>query len=108
LAGHFRATRANAWPELRAQFWCSMTRPSSRTGEKTSACSIKAKDYGPLMLTVIYATEKGTPHGREKIDWKLLTDLPVRSRQDAIEKLRQGIDAAALAGDHSCRAARPT
>ena len=48
----------------------------------------KAKDYGPLMLTVIHATEKGTPHGREKIDWKLLTDLPVRSRQEAVEKLK--------------------
>lgn len=48
----------------------------------------KAKDYGPLKLTMIHALERGTPKGREKIDWKLLTDLPVASRQDAIEKLR--------------------
>ena len=48
----------------------------------------KAKDYGPLELTVIYADERGTPLGREKISWKLLTDLPVRSREEAIEKLR--------------------
>jgi hypothetical protein len=27
------------------------------------------------------------PHGRDKIDWKLLTDLRVGSRRDAIEKL---------------------
>jgi hypothetical protein len=48
----------------------------------------KAKDYGPLKLTVIHAQERGTPSGRERIDWKLLTDLPVRSRADAIEKLQ--------------------
>lgn len=45
----------------------------------------KAKEYGPLELTVIHAQERGTPSGRERIDWKLLTDLPVRSRADAIE-----------------------
>jgi hypothetical protein len=47
----------------------------------------KQKQYPPLMLTVIHAQERGTPKGRERIDWKLLTDLPVVSRQDAIEKL---------------------
>jgi hypothetical protein len=47
----------------------------------------KEADYGPLVLTVIHAKERGTPKGREKIDWKLLTDLPVTSRQEAIEKL---------------------
>jgi Transposase Tn5 dimerisation domain len=36
---------------------------------------------------VIHAQERDTPKGREKIDWKLLTDLPVRSRQEATEKL---------------------
>ncbi len=39
------------------------------------------------MLTVIHAVERGKPKGREKIEWKLLTDLPVGSRQEAIEKL---------------------
>ena len=48
----------------------------------------KQKDYGPLELTVIYAEERGTPKGRERISWKLLTDLPVRSRAEAIEKLQ--------------------
>jgi hypothetical protein len=37
---------------------------------------------------VIYAQERGEPEDREKIDWKLITDLPVQSRQDAIEKLQ--------------------
>ncbi|WP_247363322.1 MULTISPECIES: hypothetical protein [unclassified Bradyrhizobium] len=36
---------------------------------------------------MIYAEERGTPKNRKKIDWKLITDLPVGSRADAIEKL---------------------
>src|SRR5215471_11498966 len=47
----------------------------------------KQKEYPPLMLTVIYAQEASTPQGREKIDWKLITNLSVRSRKDAVEKL---------------------
>jgi hypothetical protein len=39
------------------------------------------------MLTVIYAQEASTPRDREKIDWKLITNLPIRSRQAAVEKL---------------------
>lgn len=48
----------------------------------------KARDYGPLELTMIYAEERGRPKGRERISWKLLTDLPVRSREEAVEKLQ--------------------
>lgn len=47
----------------------------------------KQKRYPESTLTVIYAQERGTPNGREKIDWKLITDLPVTSRGAAIEKL---------------------
>ena len=47
----------------------------------------KQRDYPPLMLTVIYAQEASPPRDREKIDWKLITNLPVRSRKDAVEKL---------------------
>jgi len=47
----------------------------------------KQGNYPPLVLTVIYAQERGQPQGRERIDWKLLTDLPVRSCLQAIEKL---------------------
>jgi hypothetical protein len=47
----------------------------------------KQKEYPPLMLTVIYAQESSTPPNREQIDWKLITNLPVRSRKDAVEKL---------------------
>lgn len=47
----------------------------------------KQKRYPALTLTVLHATERGTPDKREKIDWKLLTDLPVTCRAEAIEKL---------------------
>ncbi len=47
----------------------------------------KQKRYPALTLTVIHAQERETPKHRKKIDWKLLTDLPVQSRKDAIEKL---------------------
>lgn len=47
----------------------------------------KQKRYPALTLTVIHADERGTPKNRRKIEWKLITDLPVQSRQDAIEKL---------------------
>jgi hypothetical protein len=48
----------------------------------------KSKEYPELMLTVIHAQERGTPKGRDKVDWKLITDLPVTSRKEAIEKLK--------------------
>jgi hypothetical protein len=47
----------------------------------------KWKDYSDLTLTVIHAMERGTPRGREKIAWKLLTNLPVKTLKSAIEKL---------------------
>jgi hypothetical protein len=39
------------------------------------------------MLTVLHATERDPPKGRDRIDWNLVTDLPIRSRKDAVEKL---------------------
>jgi Transposase DNA-binding/Transposase DDE domain len=47
----------------------------------------KHKQYPELLLTIIHAQERGTPHGREKVDWKLITNLPVLSPQEAIGKL---------------------
>src|SRR6266496_4087332 len=47
----------------------------------------KQRRYPALTLTVIHAEERGTPKNRKKIDWRLITDLPVQSREDAIEKL---------------------
>ena len=47
----------------------------------------KQKHYPALILTVIHAEERGTPKNRKKIEWKLITDLSVGSRADAIEKL---------------------
>lgn len=47
----------------------------------------KQKEYPNLILTVIHAEERDQPKHRDKIIWKLMTDLPVSSRQEAIEKL---------------------
>jgi len=48
----------------------------------------KQQRYPALSLTVIHAEERGAPRNRARISWKLCTDLPVRSRAEAIEKLR--------------------
>ena len=47
----------------------------------------KRKRYPSLDLTVIHASERGAPKGRKPIEWKLITDMPVRSRAEAIEKI---------------------
>ena len=47
----------------------------------------KQQRYPAMTLYVIHAHERGTPQGRERIEWKLITDLPITSRADAIEKL---------------------
>jgi hypothetical protein len=47
----------------------------------------KQKCYPPLALTVIHAREPRCPKGRERLEWKLITNLPVRSLRDATEKL---------------------
>jgi hypothetical protein len=48
----------------------------------------KAKIYGPLKVSVIYANEIGRKSGRSLINWKLITDLPVKNLKAAVEKLR--------------------
>lgn len=47
----------------------------------------KQKRYPALDLTIIHATERGTPKGRKPIEWKLIMDFAVRSRSEAIEKI---------------------
>lgn len=47
----------------------------------------KQRRYPALTLTVIHASERGGPAGRPRIEWKLVTDLPVNSRGSAIEKI---------------------
>jgi hypothetical protein len=47
----------------------------------------KRKRYPALNLTVIHAQERDPPRNCEAIDWKLITDMPVRSRAEAIEKI---------------------
>lgn len=47
----------------------------------------KQRKYPSLVLTVIHARERTAPRGRKRIDWKLITNLPVRCRAEALEKL---------------------
>lgn len=47
----------------------------------------KEKRYPQLSLTVIHAKERGEPKDRAPLDWKLITNLPVTCKADAIEKL---------------------
>jgi hypothetical protein len=44
--------------------------------------------YTALELTVLHASERDAPKDRDPIDWKLITNLPVTSRAQAIEKLQ--------------------
>jgi hypothetical protein len=48
----------------------------------------KKKRYPDQMVTVIEAREQETPPDRDRIDWKLITDLAVDSRQQAVEKVQ--------------------
>ncbi|WP_308431164.1 IS4 family transposase [Leptospira borgpetersenii] len=48
----------------------------------------KKKKYPELNLTVIHAQEKGTPKNRKRIDWKLTTNLSVKTNLDAIQKIQ--------------------
>jgi hypothetical protein len=48
----------------------------------------KQKRYHPQTLTYIHALEDSTPTDRERIDWKLVTNLPVNNFASAVEKLR--------------------
>ncbi len=48
----------------------------------------KQNRHPDLQLTELHATERGRPQDRDPIDWKPLTDLPITSRVEAIEKLQ--------------------
>jgi transposase-like protein/DDE family transposase len=48
----------------------------------------KQRRYPALDLTVLHVTERNPPRGRKPVEWKLLTGLPVRSRKEAVEKVR--------------------
>jgi len=57
--------------------------------EKIKICPPIGKErrYANLELTIIHATERGTPKDRERIEWKLVTNLPVTCKADAIQML---------------------
>lgn len=47
----------------------------------------KQKNYSDQKVTVIHAVERNPPKDREAINWKLITTLPVSSKDDAIRLL---------------------
>nr|WP_321927963.1 DDE-type integrase/transposase/recombinase [Paraburkholderia guartelaensis] len=47
----------------------------------------KQSRYPELQRAVLHAQERDPPAGRARIEWNLITNLPVRSRAEAIEKL---------------------
>lgn len=48
----------------------------------------KQKRYPALELSILHAREVREPQGRARLEWKLVTDLPVVTIDDAVEKLR--------------------
>jgi hypothetical protein len=48
----------------------------------------KKKRYPEMTVTVIEARERQMPTDRDRIDWKLVTDLAVNSRYQAVEKVQ--------------------
>ncbi len=48
----------------------------------------KQKRYPALDLTIVHAQEQEVPENRSPIDWKLITDLPITSLEEATEKLQ--------------------
>jgi len=47
----------------------------------------KQRHYPALELTVLHVQERDAPSHRQPLEWKLLTNLSVRSKADAIEKI---------------------
>lgn len=62
--------------EIRA---CSLTLKSPRNG--------LASGLSPIALWGVWAYEPHPPAGVEPLDWKLLTSVPVTSREEALERL---------------------
>jgi hypothetical protein len=48
----------------------------------------KQKRWPSLTLTVIHVREAEDPVNRERIEWKLITNLPIEGPLDVVEKLR--------------------
>jgi hypothetical protein len=48
----------------------------------------KKKRYPEQMVAVIEAREQESPPDRDRIDGKLITDLTVRTRSQAVEKVQ--------------------
>ena len=86
MLGNVLILRMSYRSELVSDGYTSITRGRNRTRNVTRYAKA-FKDRGSLELTVLHARERNVPKGRKPLDWKLITNMPVRSRQQAIEKL---------------------
>ena len=86
MLGNILILRMTYRSELVSDGYTSIARGRNRTRNVTRYAKA-FKDRGSLELTVLYARERNVPKGRKPLDWKLITNMPVRSRQQAIEKL---------------------
>ena len=57
-------------------------KPPRRSGKAKITASIE-----PLTVNVVAATETAPPEGCEAVSWVLLTNLPIRNFEDAVEKV---------------------
>lgn len=48
----------------------------------------KTKLYPDVEVYIIHAEERGKSRNREPINWKLITNIPIRNLSEAVEKLR--------------------
>ena len=83
-----KGTRRRFWPEYKEQSVARLSEPGVTLGGVAAELGITPTQLKTsLDLTVIHARERGEPENRARIDWKLITNLPVRSRGVVVEKL---------------------
>jgi len=82
LAGHFQATARRA-----ASCDATLLVLQDTTEFVYQRSAPDSIGHPLLSLIVIHATEVAPPKGRKPFDWKMLTDLPVGTASEAIEKL---------------------
>lgn len=71
----------------RASLRPSRSRSNTAASRACRRSASRSERYPALDLTVLYAQEREEPKHRPRIDWKLISNLPVHAHDDAIEKL---------------------
>lgn len=99
LAGNGDHTIADEMAEVRAQGlhriefrdargeWCEAQLEIRYRRMRVLPPIGKQKHYPALELTVLHVQERDAPAQREPLEWKLITNLPVGCKADAVEKI---------------------